>query len=137
MDDNEINQKVAARILHQIGYQPDMAENGLKALETLDQKAYDLVFMDVMMPEMDGLEATHSIRVRQKDPGSHPNYGGRIIIVAMTAHAMQSDREKCLAAGMDDYLAKPIRPADIRGIIEKWGIPAATPANQTSLRAAD
>ena len=99
VDDNEINQKVAARILQQIGYRPDMAENGLKALEMLDQKAYDLVFMDVMMPEMGGIEATHSIRARQKDPGIHPNYGGRIIIVAMTAHAMQSDREKCLAAG--------------------------------------
>jgi signal transduction histidine kinase/HPt (histidine-containing phosphotransfer) domain-containing protein len=127
VDDNEINQKVAARILQQIGYRPDMAENGLKALEILDKKAYDLVFMDVMMPEMGGIEATHSIRARQKDPGIHPNYGGRIIVVAMTAHAMQSDREKCLAAGMDDYLAKPVRPGDIRGIIEKWGIPAATP----------
>ena len=72
VDDNEINQKVAARILHQIGYRPDLAENGLKALEMLDQKTYDLVFMDVMMPEMGGLEATHSIRVRQKDPGDPP-----------------------------------------------------------------
>jgi signal transduction histidine kinase/HPt (histidine-containing phosphotransfer) domain-containing protein len=127
VDDNDINQKVAARILHQIGYRPDLAENGRKALEALDQKIYDLVFMDVMMPEMGGLEATQSIRARQKDSGTHPNYGGRIIIVAMTAHAMQSDREKCLAAGMDDYLAKPVRPADIRGIIEKWAA-AATPA---------
>ena len=127
VDDNEINQKVAARVLHQIGYRPDMAENGLRALEMLDQKTYDLVFMDVMMPEMGGIEATHSIRARQRDPGIHPNYSGRIIIVAMTAHAMQSDREKCLAAGMDDYLAKPVRPADIRGIIEKWGKPVAMP----------
>jgi len=126
VDDNDINQKVAARILHQIGYRPDLAENGCKALEALDQKIYDLVFMDVMMPEMGGLEATQSIRARQKDSGTHPNYGGRIIIVAMTAHAMQSDREKCLAAGMDDYLSKPVRPADVRNIIEKWA--AATPA---------
>jgi CheY-like chemotaxis protein len=120
VDDNEINQKVAARILGQIGYQPDLAENGRKALVALDEKIYDLVFMDVMMPEMDGLEATRNIRERQKNPAAHPNYGSRIIIVAMTAHAMQSDREKCLAAGMDDYLSKPIRPGDIRGIIEKW-----------------
>jgi CheY-like chemotaxis protein/HPt (histidine-containing phosphotransfer) domain-containing protein len=126
VDDNDINQKVAARILHQIGYQPDLAGNGLKALEMLDQKKYDLVFMDVMMPEMGGIEATHSIRARQKDTVIHPNYGGRIIIVAMTAHAMQSDREKCLAAGMDDYLAKPVRPADIRNIVEKWAVPPAT-----------
>ncbi len=80
--------------------------------------------MDVMMPEMSGLEATNTIRARQKNPAIHPAYSGRIIIVAMTAHAMQGDRDKCLAAGMDDYLAKPIRPADIRGIIEKWAVPA-------------
>ncbi|HEX3857306.1 MAG TPA: response regulator [Verrucomicrobiae bacterium] len=123
VDDNEINQKVAARILGQIGYQPDLAENGQKALSALDGKVYDLVFMDLMMPEMDGLEATRNIRERQKNSAANPNYNGRIIIVAMTAHAMQSDREKCLAAGMDDYLSKPIRPGDIRGIIEKWGLP--------------
>jgi signal transduction histidine kinase/HPt (histidine-containing phosphotransfer) domain-containing protein len=123
VDDNAINQKVAARILGQIGYQPDMAENGLKALAALDEKIYDLVFMDLMMPEMDGLEATHAIRERQKNSAANPNYSARIIIVAMTAHAMASDREKCLAAGMDDYLSKPIRPGDIRGIIEKWALP--------------
>ncbi len=127
VDDNEINQKVAARILTQIGYKPDLAENGRKALDALDKKIYDLVFMDVMMPEMDGLEATRNIRERQKNPTGHPNYGSRIIIIAMTAHAMQSDREKCLAAGMDDYLPKPIRPADIRGIIENWGLPGNSP----------
>jgi len=130
VDDNAINQKVAARILHQIGYQPDLADNGRKALEALDQKVYDLVFMDVMMPEMDGLEATRAIRGRQKHPTEHPNYNGRIVIVAMTAYAMQSDRERCLAAGMDDYLAKPIRPSDVRGMIEKWGT-AAVPAAET------
>jgi signal transduction histidine kinase/two-component SAPR family response regulator/HPt (histidine-containing phosphotransfer) domain-containing protein len=140
VDDNEINQKVAARILHQLGYQPDLAENGRKALEALDQKNYDLVFMDVMMPEMSGLEASNTIRVRQKDPAIHPTYGGRIIIVAMTAHAMQGDRDKCLAAGMNDYLAKPIRPADIRGIIEKWAVPTtpaeAKPASATGIETA-
>jgi CheY-like chemotaxis protein len=69
---------------------------------------------------MDGLEATRVIRERQKNIAANPNYGSRILIIAMTAHAMQSDRERCLAAGMDDYLPKPIRPGDIRGIIEKW-----------------
>ena len=128
VDDNAINQKVSARILAQIGYQPDLAENGRRALEALDQKIYDLVFMDVMMPEMDGLEATRNIRERQKHPAIHPNYNRRIIIVAMTAHAMQGDRDKCLASGMDDYLSKPIRPADIRGMIEKWAVPMASPA---------
>ena len=126
-DDNAINQKVAARILQTIGYQPDLAGNGREALDALDKKPYDLIFMDVMMPEMDGLEATRAIRERQKDGAAHPNYQPRIIIVAMTAQAMQGDREKCLAAGMDDYLSKPILPKDVRAIVERWG-PQATPA---------
>jgi signal transduction histidine kinase/HPt (histidine-containing phosphotransfer) domain-containing protein len=127
-DDNAINQKVAARILATIGYQPDLAGNGREALDALDKKPYDLIFMDVMMPEMDGLEATCAIRQRQKDAAAHPNYQSRIIIVAMTAQAMQGDREKCLAAGMDDYLSKPVLPKDVRAIIERWGAQATPPA---------
>jgi CheY-like chemotaxis protein len=129
-DDNAINQKVAARILQTIGYEPDLAGNGREALDALDKKPYDLIFMDVMMPEMDGLEATRTIRDRQKDGAAHPNYQSRIVIVAMTAQAMQGDREKCLAAGMDDYLPKPILPKDVRAMIERWGpqMIAATPA---------
>jgi CheY-like chemotaxis protein len=126
-DDNAINQKVASRILQSIGYQPDLAANGREALDALDKKRYDLIFMDVMMPEMDGLEATCAIRERQKDGVANPNYQSRIIIVAMTAQAMQGDREKCLAAGMDDYLSKPVLPKDVRAIVERWG-PQATPA---------
>ena len=126
-DDNAINQKVAARILQQIGYQPGLAANGREALDELDKKAYNLVFMDVMMPEMDGLEATRAIRERQKAGAA--NYPSNIVIVAMTAQAMEGDREKCLAAGMDDYLAKPIRPKDVRAIIERWGSQSA-PAEQ-------
>ena len=118
-DDNSINQKVATRILQQIGYKPDVVGNGLEALDALEKKKYDLVFMDVMMPEMDGLEATREIRKRQKAVASE-NYKSRIIVIAMTAQAMQGDREKCLAAGMDDYLAKPIRPGDVSGMITKW-----------------
>lgn len=120
VDDNSINQKVAARIVQQLGYKPDLAINGRVALDALDKQRYDLVFMDLMMPEMDGLEATRNIRERQKNAAAFPNYQSRILVIAMTAHAMQSDRERCLAAGMDDYLAKPIRPADVRGVIEKW-----------------
>ena len=119
-EDNAINQKVAARILKLLGYECDLAANGREGLEALDRRHYDLVFMDLMMPEMDGLAATHAIRERQKDATAHPNYQSRILIIAMTAHAQQSDRESCLAAGMDDYLAKPIRPADLRGAIERW-----------------
>jgi CheY-like chemotaxis protein len=119
VDDNDINLKVAMRILQQLGYQPELAVNGQEALEVIEEKAVDLVFMDVMMPEMDGLEATRLIRKRQM--GGHANFQSRIVICAMTAHAMQGDREKCLAAGMDDYLSKPIRPKDVRDIIEKWG----------------
>jgi len=144
VDDNAINQKVAARILAQIGYQPDLAENGIKALAALDAKVYDLVFMDLMMPDMGGLEAASAIRERQKNPDAHPHYRGRIVIVAMTAHAQQSDRDKCLTVGMDDYLAKPIRPADLRKIIEKWALPgkatgeiATAPAANAEIAAAE
>jgi CheY-like chemotaxis protein/HPt (histidine-containing phosphotransfer) domain-containing protein len=120
VDDNAINQKVAVRILQQLGYQPAVAGNGREALEMLDRQPFDFIFMDVMMPEMDGLEATRLLRKRQM-LGEYKNYQARIIVVAMTAHAMQGDREKCLAAGMDDYLAKPVRPKDVRDMIERWG----------------
>ena len=136
-DDNAINQKVAARILQSIGYQPDFAANGREALDALDKKPYDLIFMDVMMPEMDGLEATCAIRERQKDGVAHPNYQSRIIIVAMTARAMQGDREKCLAAGMDDYLSKPVLPKDVRAIVERWGSQATPAAPAASAPKAD
>jgi CheY-like chemotaxis protein/HPt (histidine-containing phosphotransfer) domain-containing protein len=119
-EDNAINQKVAARILKLFGYECDLAANGREGLEALDRRHYDLVFMDLMMPEMDGLAATRAIRDRQKDTKAHPTYRSRILIIAMTAHAQQSDRESCLAAGMDDYLAKPIRPTDLRVAIERW-----------------
>ena len=120
VDDNAINQKVAVRILQQFGYQPEVAGNGREALDMLDRQPFDFIFMDVMMPEMDGLEATRLLRKRQMI-GGYNNYQSRIIIVAMTAHAMQGDREKCIAAGMDDYLAKPVRPKDVRDMIERWG----------------
>ena len=95
-DDNIINQKVALRLLQQMGYRADLAANGLEALAALDRQPYDLIFMDVMMPEMGGLEATRLIRERQKQRSQFPNYKSPIIIVAMTASAMQGDREKCL-----------------------------------------
>ena len=101
-EDNVVNQKLALRFLEQMGYRADIASNGLEAVESVERQPYDVVLMDVQMPEMDGLEATRRICARWRR-------GERPRIVAMTANAMQGDREMCLAAGMDDYLTKPIR----------------------------
>ena len=139
-DDNVINQKVAVRLLQQMGYQPDIANNGVEALAALEQHAYDMIFMDVQMPEMDGLEATRLIRERQREKGRFRNYKGNIIIIAMTASAMPGDRDKCIASGMDDYLAKPVRPEDMRTIVERWASAAKsqTPtASQTETATTD
>ncbi|WP_310389418.1 response regulator, partial [Roseateles sp.] len=100
-EDNAVNQKLALRLLSQMGYRADVASNGIEAVESLERQSYDLVLMDVQMPEMDGLEASREINRRW--PASRPR------IVAMTANAMQGDRELCIAAGMDDYVTKPIR----------------------------
>jgi CheY-like chemotaxis protein len=101
-EDNVVNQKLALRLLQQMGYRADIAGNGVEAIECIERQPYDVVLMDVQMPEMDGLEASRRITARWK-PGERPR------IVAMTANAMQGDREECLAAGMDDYVTKPIR----------------------------
>ena len=100
-EDNVVNQKLAMRLLQQMGYRADLASNGIEAIESVKRQIYDVVLMDVQMPEMDGLEATRQITARFK-PGKRPR------IVAMTANAMHGDRDMCLAAGMDDYLTKPI-----------------------------
>jgi CheY-like chemotaxis protein len=102
-EDNVVNQKLALRLLQQMGYRADVASNGIEAVECVARQPYDVVLMDVQMPEMDGLEATRRIVARWPSPAKRPR------IVAMTANAMQGDREKCLAAGMDDYVTKPIR----------------------------
>jgi len=101
-EDNVVNQKLALRLLQQMGYRADLASNGIEAVESVARQTYDVVLMDVQMPEMDGLEAARRITGRWT-PDDRPR------IVAMTANAMQGDREECLAAGMDDYLTKPIR----------------------------
>ena len=101
VEDGAVNQTVALGMLARLGHRADVAWNGLEALEALEQRRYDVVLMDVQMPELDGLDATRRIRERWRDTGPY--------IIAMTANAMADDREECLAAGMDDYLAKPIR----------------------------
>jgi CheY-like chemotaxis protein len=137
-DDNVINQKVGFRLLQQMGYKADLVSNGEEALAALDRKPYDLVFMDVMMPGLGGFETTRMIRDRQARSTEFPRYNPHMVVVAMTASAMQGDRENCLAAGMHDYIAKPVRPEDFRRIVEKWGTPPAISTTQPggALRAA-
>ena len=101
-EDNLVNQKLALRLLETMGYEADLASNGVEAIEHIERQRYDVVLMDVQMPELDGLEASRRILARWP-------CGQRPRIVAMTANAMQGDREACLAAGMDDYITKPIR----------------------------
>jgi CheY-like chemotaxis protein len=101
-EDNAVNQKLAMRLLQQMGYRADLASNGIEAVESVQRQTYDVVLMDVQMPELDGLDATRQI-CTLLDPTQRPR------IVAMTANAMQGDQEMCMAAGMDDYLTKPIR----------------------------
>ena len=101
-EDNLVNQKLALRLLQQMGYRADLASNGLEAVESIGRQIYDVVLMDVQMPELDGMDATRRICAAWP-------LGQRPRIVAMTANAMQGDREMCIAAGMDDYVTKPIR----------------------------
>ena len=107
VEDSRINQMLAAAILRKHGHTVSIANNGRDALETLASQAFDLVLMDVQMPEMDGLEATRRMRENEKQTGKH------LPIIALTAHALQGDRERCLAAGMDDYLPKPVHAGRI------------------------
>jgi signal transduction histidine kinase/DNA-binding response OmpR family regulator/putative methionine-R-sulfoxide reductase with GAF domain len=112
-EDNVVNQKLALRLLEQMGYRADLAANGLEAIAALERQSYDVVLMDVQMPELDGLEASQEINRRWPDK--------RPRIVAMTANAMQGDREMCQAAGMDDYVAKPIRVEHLVEALERCG----------------
>jgi len=112
-EDNQINQKIIRNIFEILGYKTDFAANGIEALEALKRKNYNLVFMDIQMPEMNGYEATKIIIQRWKED--------RPIIIAMTANAMQGDKEKCFEAGMDDYLSKPMKIDDLVKVIKIWG----------------
>ena len=113
-DDNPINQKVGLSVLQKLGYRADLANNGVEVLKALEQKVYDILFLDVQMPEMDGLETAREI-CKRWPPEKRP------AVIAMTGNALIGDREKCLTAGMDDYISKPVRIAELQTALEHWG----------------
>src|SRR6202022_1826283 len=113
VEDNAVNRVLAVRLLEKRGHTVAVAGNGKEALAALEKQAFDLVLMDVQMPEMDGFEATAALREKEKTTGIH------LPIIAMTAHAMKGDRERCLAAGMDGYLSKPFQTEELFEAIEK------------------
>ena len=132
-EDNIINQKVAVRMFERLGHRVDVVANGIEAVEALSRIGYDLVFMDCQMPEMDGFEATREIRAREQSgrgSGLHPAPSAhrRTPIIAMTANAMQGDREACLQAGMDDYVSKPVTSDALAVVFERWRPRAVQPA---------
>jgi len=110
-----VNQRLVVRLLEKRGHRVVVAINGKEALAALEKETFDIVLMDVQMPEMDGFEATAAIRKKEKSNGQHQ------IIVAFTAHAMKGDHEKCLAGGMDGYLSKPIRPQELDEVLARYG----------------
>jgi CheY-like chemotaxis protein len=124
-EDNATNQKLTLTVLGRLGYRADVAANGLEVLQALSRQVYDVVLMDIQMPEMDGLEATRRLR-RDLPQAQQPH------VIAMTANAMQGDREMCLAAGTDDYVSKPIRIGELVGVLK-----ASHPLNGASAPAAE
>ncbi len=113
-EDNLVNQRLATCLIEKRGHRVVVVGNGREALAALEKKRYDLVLMDVQMPEMDGIEATLALREREKRTGIHQP------VIAMTAHAMKGDRERCLAAGMDGYLSKPIKPQELDELLQSY-----------------
>jgi CheY-like chemotaxis protein len=111
-EDNPVNQKVALLMLKKLGYETDVANNGLEVLEALQHQDYDIILMDIQMPEMDGLETTRQIHQKQF-------YRNCPSIVALTANALKEDRDRCLAVGMDEYLSKPIRLEALKQVLEQ------------------
>ncbi len=113
VEDNEVNRKVAVTMFHKLGCQTDVSVDGKQALEALQTNDYDLIFMDCQMPEMDGYQATAEIRALEGHKRLTP-------IIAMTAHALEGSRERCLASGMDDYLSKPLRLEEVEQALKHW-----------------
>jgi PAS domain S-box-containing protein len=112
-EDNPVNQKVALQMLRKIGYDADVAANGLEVLQALERQPYDIILMDVQMPEMDGLEAAKNIRER---------WHNNLKIIAITAYALEGDRDRCINVGMDDYISKPIQIDELQSKLIKWGV---------------
>jgi len=123
-EDNLINQKLTVRMLEKLGYQSDVVEDGQEALAALARRSYAMVLMDCQMPLVDGFEATRLIRQReaavQESAAAYSPEPHHIAIVALTANAMKGDRERCFASGMDDYLTKPLRKEDLKGVLDRW-----------------
>ena len=120
-EDNAVNQKVAARLLEKLGHSVEIAVHGADALAAFTGGHFDLILMDVQMPQMNGYDATHAVRAAEAGTGRH------IPIIAMTAHAMKGDREICLSAGMDDYIGKPIHPQELLAALARWGCQETAP----------
>jgi CheY-like chemotaxis protein/HPt (histidine-containing phosphotransfer) domain-containing protein len=125
-EDNDINQTMAINLLEKWGHRIVVASNGREALEALDRQSFDVVLMDVQMPEMDGFKATAAIRARERGNGAH------VAIIAMTAHALKGDRERCLAAGMDGYVSKPIKSSELQSLLDRLVPATALPQPETS-----
>jgi len=115
VEDNNLNVKLAVKLLSRFGFHVDVANDGLEALRAIENKQYNLVLMDCQMPEMDGYEATREIRKPESKVLDH-----NVPVIALTAHAMKGEREKCMQAGMDDYISKPVKPQELSEILEKW-----------------
>jgi CheY-like chemotaxis protein/HPt (histidine-containing phosphotransfer) domain-containing protein len=130
-EDNVVNQEVALGLLHALGYRADAVADGTEALETLKRVRYDIVLMDCQMPQLDGYETTRRIRRLEQERTETLDWKTPVHIIAMTAHAMEGDREKCLTAGMNDYLTKPVRRNDLKTALDRHGEVAMAPIPRT------
>src|SRR5205807_1004435 len=133
-EDNIVNQQVAIGLLQRLGYRADAVADGTEVLEAFNRIRYDVVFMDCQMPQLDGYETTRRIRQLEQKRTAPFDWKAPICIIAMTANAMEGDREKCLASGMNDYLSKPVRRHELKAALDRHGEiqPITTPLDEVS-----